>query len=122
MFIRKRTKKLKNGNISEKYQAVFSYREGGKVKQEVVALGKYSSAEEYLKDGETYLVRMEKDLSVPLEKYKEIRHSKLFKCPMIAQVPLKVARKRRMELMKKYERQRCKYFRLRKMFSDVEHF
>jgi len=115
MFIRTRKIKLKNGELSEIYQAVFSYRQSGKVKQEVVALGKYSNPAEYLQDWERYLARMEKDLRVPLDSYREIRYSRLFKRLILVQVPLKIAQKRRMKIMGKYERQKSKYAKLKRL-------
>lgn len=120
MFIRKRKIKLKNGKISEIYQAVFSYRQDGKVRQKVVALGKYSNPKKYLQDWKRYLARMEKDLRVPLDNYKEIRHSRLFKRLVVAQVPLKIAQRRRIKLMKKYEREKSKYVKLKKLCSVVQ--
>lgn len=120
MFIRKRKIKLKNGQISEIYQAVFSYRRDGKVKQDVVALGKYSNPKEYLQDWEKYLAKMEEELRVPLDSYKEIRYSMLFKRLVLAQVPLKIAQKRRMKIMEQYEREKAKYVKLKKFCSVVQ--
>jgi hypothetical protein len=115
MFIRTRKIKLKNGQLSEIYQAVFSYRQDSKAKQEVVGLGKYSSPTEYLKDWERYLEKMEEELSVPLDSYKEIRYSRMFKRLVLVQVPLKIAQKKRMGIMRRYEREKSKYVKLKKL-------
>lgn len=120
MFIRKRKVKLKNGKISEIYQAVFSYRHEGKVKQDVVGLGKYSNPKKYLQDWELYLVKMEEELCVPLEAYKEVRHSRLFSRPVLARMPLKIAQKKRMKIMSRYEKEKSKCTKLKKLCNKIK--
>ncbi|EKE22196.1 MAG: hypothetical protein ACD_7C00020G0004 [uncultured bacterium] len=120
MFIRKRKVKLKNGVISEIYQAVFSYRHEGKVKQDVVGLGKYSNPKKYLQDWELYLVKMDEDLNIPLGNYKEIRYSKLFKTSIIFKVPLSVAQKKRANLMRRYEKEKSKCTKLKKLCNKIK--
>lgn len=80
MFIRIRKIKLENGEISEIYQAVKSYRCDGKVKQKVVALGKHTSVRDALEEVERMLTRIEKQLNVPLVQYRaKIRWARKFR-------------------------------------------
>lgn len=74
MFVRIRKIKLKNGEISEIYQAVKSYRRNGKVKQKVVALGKHTSVQDALVETERIIARIERNLQVPLDKYRAKPH------------------------------------------------
>ncbi len=115
MFVRKRIISLKKGEISERYQVVEAYRKGNKVRQNVISLGEYESVKEALKNWEIFLRRMEKDLSVPVDEYMEIRYSRLFNTLVKSRVPLKTALKRRMKLLKKYEGLKSNYLRLKKM-------
>jgi len=103
MFIRKRTKKLKNGKESVRYQAVESYRKNGKVKQRVVALGEYDNPSEALKQELLCLKRAKKDLSVPISKYKEACWRRGVGLVVLA-VPIKKAKKKRAEILKRYKR------------------
>ena len=70
MFVRTRKIKLKGGKISEIYQAVKSYRCNGKVKQKVVALTKQTSVRDALVETEIIIARIERNLKVPLDKYR----------------------------------------------------
>ncbi len=103
MFIRKKIRKLKNGKIGIYYQAVESYRKEGKVKQRVVALGENPNIREVLKEEVRFLRRMEKDLKVPVSKYKEVRWRRGFGL-VIEFLPIKIAEKRKNKLAYQYQR------------------
>ena len=104
MFIKKRTKKLKNGNITTTYQAVKSYRQGKKVKQDVISLGKSPDVREVLKEELRFLERMRKDLEVPISAYLEARWRTVLGLVIVA-VPLKEAERRRNKLLEQYKKQ-----------------
>lgn len=115
MFVRKRVIKLKNGGTSEIYQAVVAYRKNGKVRQEVIALGKHLSPETVLQEWRQRLEMLERNLNIPVNEYKEIKYSRLFNTLMVSYLPVKIAEKRRMKLMKQYEKLKSKYVKLKNM-------
>lgn len=116
MFIRKRVRKLKNGNESVKYQAVESYREGKKVKQKIVSLGNYSNPEEFLKENIRYLKKIEEQLKMPLSEYKELKSAFgicVIEVPMIK----KKAERKRDEIVRRYKKQKSKIAKLDSVVS-----
>lgn len=118
MFIRKREKKLKNGKVSVTYQAVKSYRQGKKVKQDVINLGKSSDVREVLKEELRFLERMRKDLEVPISAYLEARWRTGLGLVVVA-VPLKEAEKRRNKLLEQYKKQGRRVAKLESLASRL---
>jgi hypothetical protein len=105
MFIRKRTRKLKNGDTSVTYQAVKSYRQNGKVKQEVVSLGSYSNPKELLDIELKGLKLLQKRLKIPLSEYKQ-RKIAFGVCIVDVPMTLKQAEKKKNELVAIYEKKK----------------
>jgi hypothetical protein len=75
MFIRKRTQKLKNGHLSETFQAVESYRLGGKVKQHVVNLGANPNPKEVLREELKFMKKALEYYNFPLSNWTELKCS-----------------------------------------------
>lgn len=117
MFIKKRTKKLKDGRVSVTYQAVKSYRENGKVKQDVISLGKSSDIREVLQEELRFLERMRKDLKFPLSKCKELRWRKIGL--VVVCLPLEEAQRRRNELLEQYKKQGRRVAKLESLASRL---
>ena len=119
MFIRKRTRKLKNGSNSVNYQAVENYREKGKVKQRIVSLGAFSNPKEMLDLDLRYLEILRKQLKIPLSEYKQ---NKVVCGLYVVVVPmtLKQAEKKRREILEKYEKQRMKVAKLESVVSKLK--
>jgi hypothetical protein len=113
MFIRKRTKKLKNGETAIYFQAVHSYRRNGKVVQKVVALGKNPNITAVLNDELRFLQKTKKELEIPLSEYKEARWKNGWGM-VVHSLPIKVAEKRREKLL---ERRRKQLNRISKLDS-----
>ena len=116
MFIRQRTKKLKDGETAVYFQAVHSYRRNGKVSQKVVSLGKSPNITEVLNEELRFLQRMKKDLAVPLSEYKEVRWKTGWGLVVIT-LPLKLAEKRRLKLQERYRKQVDRIARLESLAS-----
>jgi hypothetical protein len=102
MFIRKRTKRLKDGSVSVTYQAVRKYRQNGKEKQDVLSLGKSSNARDALDEELRFLERMRKELEIPISEYKRMiwKRGTGF---VLVPVPVKKAEKMRSKLLKQYK-------------------
>ena len=118
MFIKKRTKKLKDGKVSVTYQAVRSYRQGKKVKQDVISLGKSSDVREVLKEELRFLERMRKDLEIPISEYREARWRTGLGLIVVA-VPLKEAERRRNKLLRQYKKQGQRVAKLESLASRL---
>ncbi len=103
MFIRKRSRKLKNGKISTTYQAVESFRYEKKVRQKVISLGEFSNPKDALKKEIEYMEKAREQASFPVDKYKELKHVTGLGLQLLA-VPLKEAEKRRQKWQKRYEK------------------
>ncbi len=101
MFIRQRTRKLKDGKDSTTYQLVDSFRWEGKVKQRVIGLGEHANPQDALKEWEFFLRHMEKNLQTPTSQYKQVHTSYKFGS-VVAQMPKPKAEKLRLNLLGEY--------------------
>jgi hypothetical protein len=103
MWIRKRTRKLKNGSESITFQAVESFRVGSKIKQKIISLGHYSDPNELLEFELKGLEAYRKRLEIPLSEYKQAKE--VYGLGVIA-VPmtLKQAEKKRAEILEFHRR------------------
>lgn len=75
MFIRKRITKIKNGEVSVSFQAVESYRLGGKVKQHVVNLGANPNPREVLQEELGFMKKAQEYYNFPLSNWTELKCS-----------------------------------------------
>jgi SpoVK/Ycf46/Vps4 family AAA+-type ATPase len=116
MFIRARTKKLKNGTISVTYQVVKKYRQCGKERQDVVSIGKSTNIKEALDEELRFLERMRKDLEVPITDYKRMiwKRGTGF---VLVPVSDKEAEKMRSKLLKQYKKMGNKVAKLESFAS-----
>lgn len=107
MFIRKR---------GENYQAVISHRENGKVKQDVLSLGKHSTVQEALKRALLELEVIERQLTVPVSEYKETKYIRgLGLCTL--SLTTKRAEKRHAKWLDMQYKQKLKVSRLESLAS-----
>ena len=111
MWIRKRTRKLKDGNESITFQAIETFRDKGKVKQKIVSLGSFSNPKEALEEELLFLKRTRKDLDVPLSEYKEVKVA-FGLYPLSVPVPLKKAEKMRKKIEGRYKKQMTRMSKL----------
>lgn len=118
MFVRKRNRKLKDGTIKIDYQAVESFRSGGKVKQRVIALGECEDPKEALKQELVYLKKAKKDLELPLSEYKEMREKKDWGLVLVS-LPLKQAEKKRAKIQKEFNKHLDKIAKLDRISSKI---
>lgn len=103
MFIRRRVKKSKDGNISVSFQAVESYRRSGKIRQRVISLGEHPDPRDALEEELLFMKSAEKCYEFPLSEWKETRLPPGGD-PYRVKLPEKQARKRREFWRKIYER------------------
>lgn len=118
-FIRKRNRKLKDGSESVTYQAVRSYRENGKVKQQIVSLGSCFNPRELLEIESKGLALLRERLDVPLSEYKQAREAfglYLVNVPMT----LKQAEKKRAETLKIYRKKGRRVAELESVVSQLK--
>lgn len=101
MFIRQRSRKLKDGNTSTTYQLVDSFRYERKVKQRVIGLGGHANPQDALKEWERWLATMEKRLLTPISEYRQVCISVKFGAITIAMPKVK-AEKLRAKLVKEH--------------------
>lgn len=106
MFIRKRIINLVDGTSSIFYQAVESRRVDGKVVRNVISLGEYPTIEEAMKWELKVLQRIKQNVNYPITEYKEIRHSVRYNRPIIVNLPIKTAEKRRQWWLAKLKKQK----------------
>lgn len=119
MWIRKRIRKLKDGNTSVSFQAIETFRDKGKVKQKIVSLGSFSNPKEALEEELRFLKRTRKDLDVPLSEYKEVKVA-FGLYPLTVPVPLKKAEKMRKKIEERYKKQMARMAKLESVASKYK--
>ncbi|MDD5489306.1 MAG: hypothetical protein PHP25_01310 [Candidatus Moranbacteria bacterium] len=117
MFIRKRTRKLKDGEESVIYQAVLTARKGDRKVRKAVSLGDYPSPREALDWERKCLERMEKNIDYPIDQYKEVRHSSRYNRPIVVSLPIETAKKKRIFWIKLHKKQKARVEELEKLLT-----